>query len=402
MEKSPCSQKWKSPHTPLSASFTSVVSYHSNWNISADAETLSIEKAWIEGKWPEVVSVAKNILQTASCTPVNIAVTGDSGNGMSTFINALRGIGHEEEASAPTGVVRTTHIPTSYSSSSFPNVVLWDLPGMGATNQSLENYLQEIQFHQYDLFIIIASEQFSLNHVRLTKTIEGKGKKFYIVWTKLDRDLSMSSLQEVQLQQTIRKNILENLQKEQLCEPPIFLVSNLDPSWYDFPKLRDTLQKDLSHIRCHGTLQNLSRTCEKIINDKVNFLLEKIDTQTFQDALGISNADDWEECLQVYLLHFGVDDESLQQVALRMERAFLEYKSIMKSQDLQAFSKGDWKLTWMNCAVFQAFVSFLSYIPLLGHHVIHYFRRFKHKRFIAMVAEDTRVILSQVWKDSII
>nr|XP_012386669.1 immunity-related GTPase family M protein-like [Dasypus novemcinctus] len=128
-----------------------------------------------------VISMFRETLRSVPCTPANIAVTGASGNGMSSFINALQGIGHEEAASAPTGVVRTTQTNASYSSSCFPNVLLWYLPGMGATTQSLESYLLEMKFNQYDLFIIIAPEEFSMNHVRFAKTIEDIGKKFYVV-----------------------------------------------------------------------------------------------------------------------------------------------------------------------------------------------------------------------------
>ncbi|KAL7889829.1 hypothetical protein AOLI_G00020870 [Acnodon oligacanthus] len=39
---------------------------------------------------------------------LNIAVTGESGSGKSTFINAFRGMGDEEAGSAETGVVETT------------------------------------------------------------------------------------------------------------------------------------------------------------------------------------------------------------------------------------------------------------------------------------------------------
>uniref|UniRef100_A0A8C0WSZ2 IRG-type G domain-containing protein n=1 Tax=Castor canadensis TaxID=51338 RepID=A0A8C0WSZ2_CASCN len=173
----------------------------------------NIERALQNGKLLEVIPVTRAVMERVSRTPVSIAVTGDSGNGMSSFVNALRDIGHEEETSAPTGVVRTTQTRACYSSSLFPNVVLWDLPGMGATTQSFENYLDEMQFSQYDLFIIIASEQFSMNHVKLAKTLKGMGKRFYVVWTKLDRDLSTSVLSHTQTRKNIRENVQENLQR---------------------------------------------------------------------------------------------------------------------------------------------------------------------------------------------
>ena len=114
-------------------------------------------------------------MATLSQIPVTIFVTGESGNGMSSFINALRNIGHEEDASAPTGVVRTTQVRAEYSSPQFPNVVLWDLPGLGATAQTVESYMGEMNFSMCDLVITVASEQFSSNHMKLSKIIQSMG-----------------------------------------------------------------------------------------------------------------------------------------------------------------------------------------------------------------------------------
>ncbi|KAK2116647.1 hypothetical protein P7K49_003533 [Saguinus oedipus] len=118
---------------------------------------MNVERASADGDLPEVVSAIKETLKIVFRMPVNIAMAGDSGNGMSTFISALQNTGHEGKASPPTGL-----------------------------------------FNQYD-FIMVAAAQFSMNHVILAKTIEDMGKKFYIVWTKLDMDLSTGALPEVQL-----------------------------------------------------------------------------------------------------------------------------------------------------------------------------------------------------------
>ncbi|XP_042637289.1 immunity-related GTPase family M protein [Orycteropus afer afer] len=389
----------ETPQAPLSSSFTSPVPYHKDWGILSEAEAMKTQKALADGNLLEVVSIAKETLRRVSNTPLNIAVTGNSGNGMSTFINALRGIGHEEEASAPTGVVRTTRTRASYSSSHFPNVVLWDLPGLGATSRSLGNYVVEMEFSRYDLFIIIASEQFSMNHVMLAKTIEEMGKKFYIVWTKLDMDLSTRVVTEGKLVKNIRENILENLQKNGVCKPPIFLVSSLEPLWHDFLKLRDTLQMDLSDIRCHGRLQNVFHTYENIINDKVTCLQEKIATNCFPC---MRNADDLAECLKAYRLSFGVHDESLWQLTKGREKNFLEYMAIMKAHNLQALIRGDWKLKWISCRVMKALFSLLKYTPVFGGPIVHYVRRMKHKHVLETVAKDTKTILRKVLQDSII
>ncbi|XP_007952462.1 immunity-related GTPase family M protein 1-like [Orycteropus afer afer] len=390
------------PHSSHSASFHTVLSCHTGSSISPEAGAMNFEKGLMEGNILKVISAARETFKTVPSSSLNIAVTGASGNGMSTFINGLRDTKHDEEASAPIGVVRTTQIRVPYSCSCFPNVMLWDLPGMGAVPQSLENYVREMKFNQYDLIIIIVSEHLSMNHVMLAKAIESMGKKFYIVWTKLDRDLSTSVLVEEQLLKTIRDNILKNLQNEQIHEPPIFLVSSLDPLLYDFPKLKQTLQMDLILIRQQGPLQKLFQICEEIINKKVSSLLERIDTQSFQDIFHIQDPDDSEECLKVCKLFFGVDDDSLQQVAQSMGTTATEYKNIMKSKDLQSLSNWDQVISWTDCNTAYYLQSVSSYIPFIGGSINCHLRWVKHRRFLEVVAEDTKNILRKVLSDSII
>ena len=203
-------------YAPLSSAFPFVTSYQTGSSRLPEVSR-STERALREGKLLELVYGIKETVATLSQIPVSIFVTGDSGNGMSSFINALRFIGHEEEESAPTGVVRTTKKPACYSSDShFPYVELWDLPGLGATAQSVESYLEEMQISTFDLIIIVASEQFSSNHVKLAITMQRMRKRFYIVWTKLDRDLSTSTFPEPQLLQSIQRNIRDNLQKDKV------------------------------------------------------------------------------------------------------------------------------------------------------------------------------------------
>ncbi|XP_051024261.1 immunity-related GTPase family M protein 1-like isoform X2 [Acomys russatus] len=384
-------------YAPLSSSFPFVTSYQTGCSILPEVSR-NIERALNEGKMLEVVHGIKETIASLSQIPVIISVTGDSGNGMSSFINALRIIGHEEDDSAPTGVVRTTQTRATYSSSHFPNVALWDLPGLGATGQTIESYVEEMQFSIIDLFIIIASEQFSSNHVKLAKTIQKMGKKFYIVWTKLDRDLSTSVLSEMWLLQSIRKNILENLQKERVTEPPIFLVSNLDPLLHDFPKLRGTLHKDLSNIRCSEPLKNIWDICEKSIDAKLDLWRERIGNGRLKNPLGVRNEDDMEECLRVSRSIFGIDDESLQQVAQSMGTIVIEYKANMRSQNLHTLRRGDWRLRLMTCRLVNAFIHLLEFFQGSCCRL----RRMRHERMLLLVTQDTKTILEKILKDSIV
>lgn len=261
-----------------------------------------------------------------------------------------------------------------------------------------------MEFSMYDIFIIIASEQFSSNHVNLAKVIQEMGKRFYIVWTKLDRDLRPHAHSETQIIQTIRVNIQKELQKERVNVPPIFLVSNLDPLLYDFPMLRDTLHKDLSNIRCYGPLSTLSSTFEKIIDDRVASLRERIDEGCLEHPLSVRDDEDMKECLKAYRLKFGVDDESLEQVAQSMGTVVQEYKADMKSQTLYTLRRGDWRLRLMTCAFVNVFFRVLKCLPCLCCCVrccVRCFRRMKYKRVLLLVAQDTKIILEKILKNSI-
>ncbi|XP_075399340.1 immunity-related GTPase family M protein 1-like [Tenrec ecaudatus] len=362
----------------------------------------SIEKDLMDGNLLNVIAKAKKTWKTVTNNDtLNIAVTGASGNGLSTFINALRNVGHEEETSAPTGVVRTTFTRASYSSSCFPNVMLWDLPGMGNSSKSLESYMEEMHFSQYDFVVIIASEQFSMNHVVLAKTIQELGKKLYIVWNKLDMALSKDVLSKEEVVKMIREYILEALWKEQVHEPPIFLVSSFDPSLHDFPELKQTLKKDLLLIRYQDDFKKLWDNCQAIINDKKALLQKKVDTLSFQDIDGIEDPDNSEACLKVYKLLFGVDDESLHHVAQTFQSNVQHYTANMKSQDLQTLSNVDWLIYCMNFNTTSYLSTIFSYIPLLGSPVANYIRRMKHSYFLEEVAKDTKTILRKILIDSI-
>ncbi|XP_008840579.1 immunity-related GTPase family M protein 1-like [Nannospalax galili] len=380
-----------SPQAESSTCFTDSVVIPEDSNILSKEVIKSIEMAVEAGKLLNVALVVKEVMQKVSSISVSIAVTGDTGNGMSSFINALRVVGHEQEDSAPTGVVRTTQRPTCYSSSSFPYVELWDLPGLGATAQSVESYLEEVKGSQYDLFIIIASEQFSSNHVQLAKAIQRMGKKFYVVWTKVDRDFNTSALSESQLRQNVQKNILENLQKEGVKGPPVFLVSSLEPSSHDFPKLRKMLQESLSKIRCNGLSETFFQICEKIINSKVHSIKRRIDIGSLPETSGHSM-----ESPTDYPSLFGVDDEPIQQVAQSMNTSVAEYKAI------QTCRQDGWTWSWMCHVTTNFFYTTLSYMPYCGDSGTYYLRCKQQEKLVGEVADKTKRILRKILDDSVV
>ncbi|XP_059126605.1 immunity-related GTPase family M protein 2-like [Peromyscus eremicus] len=379
--------------------FSDAIPIHKHSSILSVEVVKNIETAVKDGKLGEVVSIVKDIIQEVSRSTVKIAVTGDSGNGMSSFINALRLTGHEEEDSAPTGVVRTTQKPACYFSSIFPNVDLWDLPGTGVTAQSMENYLEEMEFDKYDLIIIIASEQFSSNHVKLAKAMQRMRKSFYVVWTKLDRDLSTSAHSEPQLLRSIQESIQENLQKEGVKVPPIFLVSSVKPSSHDFPKLRDTLKKDIPSIKLEGLLGTLFQICENTINEKVESFNQNIDKDNLK-GFGINNPGNQGECQKVFQEIFGVDERSLHQVSLIMNQPDAYSRDAKPSQNTKRDQQDGWTVSQLCRSRTQYFSTGVNSIRCCFDS--RHRRCIQLKHVLNEVAKKTKNILWEILKDSII
>ncbi|GAB1296108.1 Immunity-related GTPase family M member 2 [Apodemus speciosus] len=388
-----------SPEDKQFACFSNAVFIPKDSSVLSEEVVKSLEIAVVEGNGVEVVSIVKEIRQRVSRTTMKIAVTGDSGNGMSSFINALRLIGHEEEDSAPTGVVRTTQKPACYSSSHFPYVELWDLPGLGATAQSVESYLDEMQISTYDLIIIVASEQFSANHVKLAKAAQRMRKRFYVVWTKLDRDLSTSTFPEAQLLQNIQRNIQENLWKEEVKKPHIFLVSIVKPESHDFPKLRETLQKDLYDIKTCGLLATLYQVCEKTINERVESIKKSIDADHLQRDFGILEPYNPIECRKVFQEIFGVDDESLRQVALKMGKPDTHFTTSTESQEMQRYQRDGFTWGGLFRSGSELFSTGLNHIECCIYS--HHRRYMQQKGVLEETAGKAKNVLSEILKDSL-
>ncbi|XP_075046901.1 interferon-inducible GTPase 1-like isoform X2 [Mixophyes fleayi] len=182
---------------------------------------------------------------------LNIAVTGESGSGKSTLVNAICGREDEEEGAAKTGVVETTKKTLAYPHSKHRNLMFWDLPGTGTPNFRQSDYLQSVDWHKYDYFIIVASERLRYNDMELAKKICSIGKKFFYVRNKIDSDLKASRVRrwktynEDKILKEIRDNCMKGLADNGIGQPCVFLLSCLDLEKYDFHLLQKTLEKEL-------------------------------------------------------------------------------------------------------------------------------------------------------------
>ncbi|XP_037673708.1 T-cell-specific guanine nucleotide triphosphate-binding protein 2-like isoform X2 [Choloepus didactylus] len=357
MGQSPSSTPEQSYAHDLASSFQD---FFKNYKIESkilSSETItSIQSLLEKGDVQKTISVICDALKEIENAPINIAVTGESGSGKSSFINALRGVDHEGKDAAQVGYVETTMERRDYKHPKISNVTIWDLPGIGTTRFPPWKYLKEMKFGEYDFFIIISTTRFKENDAQLAKAIKKMNKNFYFVRSKVDSDIynekksKPKTFNKDTLFQDIRKDCLEHLEEAEVTDPCVFLISSFDVSDYDFPKLQTTLLKDLPAQKRHIFVQCLPCVTEAAIDRKRDSLKQKIwlealkagawATIPFMSVEG-DEMQTLKETLNLYRSHFGLDDESLKNMAESLNVSLEELTENIKSPNLLSGQKDE-------------------------------------------------------------
>ncbi|TWW71573.1 Interferon-inducible GTPase 5 [Takifugu flavidus] len=287
-------------------------------------------------------------------------VIGESGSGKSSFVNAFRGVDHRDDQASPTGVVETTTEVRAYPHPSYPNVTLWDLPGIDT--------------------------RFRENDVKLAKEIQKIGKKFYFVLSKVDNDLQnpQRSQRNFDAEETlalIRENCKEGLLKEGVQAPQVFLLSNFELRRHDFHRLHATLERELPEHKQDALLFAMPNMSLEIIEKKKKEAFKsKIPHYAFVSAAcaavpapGLSVAVDGAliaGVVQQYKTGFGLDGPSLQRLADSTGVPLEDLTSVVRSPlSLNTTDKAFiLKLLLPSAAVAGSMVAEegLKFIPLFG------------------------------------
>ncbi|KAM9253136.1 LOW QUALITY PROTEIN: interferon-gamma-inducible GTPase 10-like [Dugong dugon] len=406
------SPSYNEEHQNLVSSMNEYFKNFKTENKILSEETINLIKSNLEkGYIDNVSTVLDKALKEIDSAPLNIAVTGESGTGKSSFINALREVRCGEENAAPTGVVETTKKPISYEHPRFPNVKLWDLPGIGTINFQPQYYLQRVKFVEYDFFIIVSATRFKDNEAQLAKAIKYMNKNFYFVRTKVDIDLQneqrskRKNFEREKILQQIRDNCLLCFENIKMDVPQIFLVSSNDVS-YDFPALTDTLLKDLPAQKRHILMLSLPSVTEEAIEIKRNSLRQKIWLEALKAGVlatlpmvGIINDNDvkkLEASLKEYQVLFGVDDISLQnlaedlQVPVEQLQAIIESPTLLEKKENKSIGE-----TLLKCL--EKFCSANGGLLATGL----YFRKnfYLQYHFLDIVTNDAKILLKKTFSE---
>ncbi|XP_056455183.1 interferon-inducible GTPase 5-like [Gadus chalcogrammus] len=304
-----------------------------------------IKKALEKNDTDSAALITQKYLGDINNISLHIAVTGESGAGKSTFVNAFRGIKDRDEGAAPTGVVETTMKPEPYPHPRHPNVTLWDLPGVGTTKFPADQYLEYVEFEKFDFFIIVSADRLSENDAKLAQEIKKMGKKFYFVRSKIDNNLSdakrsQREYDEEKTLQEIRDNCIQGLEKQGVASPQVFLLSSFDLHLYDFPALQDTMERELPSHKRDFLILVLPNICKSTIYKKKEVFSSRIKYYAILSALvaavplpGLSIAADSSilaTVLQDYLNGLGLDEKSLEKISNATKRSLSDVRAGMK------------------------------------------------------------------------
>jgi predicted GTPase/uncharacterized protein (DUF697 family) len=253
-------------------------------------------------------------------TPLNIAITGDSGTGKSTIINTLRGIRPSDPAAAAVGITECTTNPTPYNHPHFPNVVFWDLPGVGTPKNPQSSYKKRMNLGSYDFFIITISSRFTENAFWLAKTLNKIKKPYFFVRSKLDLEITMK---KKHYPGTLDHHVIDELrsdirkQTEQLSiSPEIYVISGeIEHSdRWDFPLLKKRIIEILPDVKKNTMIVSLGSFAEDIIDTKYQVLKRRIVYYSTASAVGA--------VVPIPGFSFGVDITLIMKMAHEFARAF--------------------------------------------------------------------------------
>ncbi|XP_003997789.1 interferon-inducible GTPase 5-like [Felis catus] len=245
-------------------------------------DTSALMGAFEAGGVAAVAARLQATLHSLENARLDIGITGGTGSGKSTFVNAIRGLGDEDPNSACTGVVEMTVDPTPYPHPKYPNIVIWDLPGIGTSRFRTGRYLQRVLLERYDFFIIITSDSFTAHHAQLACEILQRGKRFYLVRSKVDVDIAASrsrrpsTFSEERVLRQIREDCGRRLRAEGLKDPKVFLLSMFELGKYDFHLLEELMVKELESHKQHAFLLAVPNVSKPILEKKAASLRQHI------------------------------------------------------------------------------------------------------------------------------
>ncbi|XP_066494376.1 interferon-inducible GTPase 5-like [Tiliqua scincoides] len=337
---------------------------------------------------PEVITQSRRNLDLFENTTLDIAITGVSGAGKSSLVNAMRGLGDDadddDENVAKTDVVQGTFHPKRYLHPLLPNVAIWDLPGIGTEDFQAARYLKQVNFDKYDFFIIVSATRFTENDAKLAREIQKRKKKFYFVRSKTDVDLGNESrkrnFREERTLERIRNDCEQHLEQRGQSTPRVFLISRWDLDKYDFPLLQMTLEEELDDLKSQVLIMAIPAFSKEILEKKKKTMKKLIWMQALLSGAlgaipvpGLSFPCDIAilvSTLRVFCKVFGLDHAAISKLAIRVRKNEAVLRSAIKKTPMASEITPPFVVHLLQkslfCSSLMVLEIALDFVPVLG------------------------------------
>ena len=202
----------------------------------------------------------------------NFAITGQSGVGKSTLINAIRGLGDYDIGAARIDVNECTHEVKGYPHPDVKHLVLYDLPGAGTDSHPIDKYFCDKGLYAVDFMLVVMAKRTFASDLTLAKIAQDRRIPVVFVRNQTDNDFKtmrknpeykeMKDEELIKLMiSTIKKSIEEDSKKHGIENPKIFLIESYslrerENMKFEELDLLDYLSK-LQHPRSYLSLKNL-------------------------------------------------------------------------------------------------------------------------------------------------
>ena len=238
-------------------------------------EVSELQSAFESGGVEECTSMLERKRDEWKNIPVNVAVTGSSGVGKSSFIDAIRRLTADDDGAAAVGVKETTFGISCFPHPNNPLLKFWDLPGVGTDRSPRQKYLSAIDVDWYDFFLLITADRFTDNDTWLGNEFRKRNMKYFFVRTKIGVDISNNKKShprthdERAVVEDIRASTRQHLRENGCEDVPVFLIDNYKLDKFEFDQLEQHLVDEFPKLKKTALLLSLQATSKEMIGLKV-------------------------------------------------------------------------------------------------------------------------------------
>ncbi|GEM_PF-193092 len=327
----------------------------------------------------DVINNIKAQVDVWEDTEVKIAITGQSGSGKSSLINAIAG-----SKIAPVGFVETTMEPKEYKTEN--GIILVDLPGCGTANFPFESYVDDMKLSEFDAIVLVTANRFYEADIKLFNYVTHSLKKpIFLVRTKMDdavRDgAEDNGLTRDQVIDMVLNDMVHNTDVSDVSK--IYLVSSKPKqiSNFDTARLIKDISENLPDIKKGKFISESAAYSEEAIKAKKETIIEIAKRYAYLSAVnglnpvpGINVAVDvgiLSKLTQTVLKSYGLVDSSIADYIKKSEESGKIRGTIqgLSKWAAQYATEAGIKQLLPKLVVAQTSKSFISWIPLLGQAV---------------------------------